>query len=159
MTTTILAAAAAFLTAAAALVSGTSIPVAVLLAIASAAAMTDAREHRIPNVLAASAALAATVVWLDQGAPLLALTTAVISATLLVLLWSRGILGGGDAKYLPWLVLTVAALGDPFLALLRVLLFGVLTVGIASLPSSASQGEEGPLVIGTPLALVVSVGL
>ena len=159
MTTVLHAAAAAVLTAAAALVSGTSIPLAVLLAIASATAMTDAREHRIPNVLAAAATLTAGILWLDVGAPLIPLAITVLAAVGLYDTWKSDALGGGDVKYLPALILAVATLGDPMTAVLRVLTFGVILLGVAGIWPRASDLREGPLTVGAPLALVVAAGL
>lgn len=155
--TSVYAAAAAVLTAAAALVSGVSVPVAVLIAAASAAAMTDGRENRIPNVLAAAAVLSSAAIWVAAGAPPAALAIAALAAAGMYLLWSAGVLGGGDVKYLPALVLAAATLGDPVTAVLRVLVFGGLLLGIASAWPRTSDLREVPLVVGGPLALALTV--
>ena len=155
--TNVYAAAAAVLAAAAAVVSGAGIPAAVLLAVASAAAMTDARENRIPNVLAATAALSSAAIWVAAAAPSAALALAALAATGMYLLWSVGALGGGDVKYLPALVLAAATLGDPVTTVLRVLVFGGILLGIASAWPRTSDMREGPLAVGGPLALALTV--
>lgn len=157
--TNVYAAAAALLTAAAAFAAGTGAPFATLLGIASAAAITDAREHRIPNILSLAAAIAAVFTWLGAGAPLIALELGAVAAVSLYTLWQLDQVGGGDVKYLPSLVLAVAALGDPYTAFIRVVFFGVFLYGAAALWPGTSRTGEGPVVVGGALALVMTVGI
>lgn len=154
-----MAAAAALLAAAAAVFLGAGSAYAAVIAVASAVAMTDAREQLVPNCLSAFAAVAAVGVWVNVGAPLIAVAVAAAALLGLYVAWLGEWCGGGDVKFIPALVLVAAALGDPLTAVLRVLIFGAVLVLIASLWPRPDGASEGPLLVGGPFALQLTVVL
>lgn len=150
-------AAAVLLAAAAALLCGAGPWTAALLGVATAAAITDARERRIPNELSLLATTAGIGVWVSVGAPPVALAVFGLAAAVLYYLWEAELFGGGDVKFVPALVLAAAALGDPVTAVIRALIFTAVLLGIATVWAAASDESEGPLVVGGPLALALSI--
>ena len=153
-----IAAVSVTLTAAAALVCGAPPAFAALLLIAVAAAAIDAREHRIPNVLSAAAAVAGVLTWAESGAPLDAFGIALAVAVLLLIAYDWNLMGGGDVKLIPSLALAAAA-SSPFVtgAILRVGVFVVLLFGIAAVWGALHGNKQAPLAVGAPLALAVAV--
>lgn len=159
MSTLQTATAAGVLTAAAPALAGASPALVVLFGITGAAAMTDARENRIPNALSLVATVTAALAWVQAGAPLPAALIAVVGALTLHLMWVEGALGGGDVKFVPSLILAVASVGDPVTSASRAVLLVVVLLGVAICWAGALAHERGPLLVGGPLALAVSLTL
>jgi prepilin peptidase CpaA len=123
-----------------------SATVAAVVGVVVLAAITDVRTRRIPNVLTATALLAALALRALHGGPalLVGVTGAAVALLLLLPLFAMGGLGGGDAKLL---IAVGAFLGlDGFLiALLATAVAG----GAMALAYSVRQGVVIPMLLNT----------
>jgi prepilin peptidase CpaA len=132
--------------------------------LASAAALTDLRERRIPNDLVAAICFLALLRHLDQGGlngllPTLphALNFALIA---MVLLWlfARDMLGGGDVKMLAACAFFVGAGNQGTFFLLVALFGGLLAAGYLSIRSLHVVGMTQPLSLPYGVA-IASAGI
>ena len=133
-----------------------TVPGALLLAVAVAAAYIDSRTFRIPNSLSAVTALLAVACWVAAGAPTAALWAAMVVFAMMYVLWDAGMMGGGDVKYVPSLVLAAASDPDPAAALIRAAVFAGVLFATAALWSLAARQKESPLAVGGALALLLA---
>ncbi|WP_198370731.1 prepilin peptidase [Roseomonas rosulenta] len=101
---------------------------ATLLALAAlaAAALRDVACREIPNPIAATVALVGLARQVVNGAPLPALVAAGCVLLAATLLWSRGLLGGGDVKLLTAASVLVPVASVPALLLATALAGGLL---------------------------------
>lgn len=124
-----------------------------LLAIAllAVAAYGDVRRRRIPNKLTIAIALLGVLRILTAGAPMAALYTFAAAAIVLVLgilLFARGVLGGGDAKLLTAAVLLVGYREVPDLLFLMGLCGGIVALAVIAADKLAPWLQQIPVVIG-----------
>jgi prepilin peptidase CpaA len=123
-----------------------TVATAVLLVATLAAAVTDIRSRRIPNVLTAAAAVAAVAVHLGEGiGPELAAVAAMIVAFVLgSLAYSAGWFGGGDVK----LIAACCGLAG-FPAAIPLVLDILVAGGVLALVAAAVNGRLVALVLST----------
>jgi len=160
MTRTGLAVTALWVTTFAAVVTGQSAPFACLLIAAAGAAVADAWDMRIPNLLAAATAVAAIGVWASFGFPLHAVTVALIVAAAVLAAYEWDLLGGGDVKFIPSLALAVASTGQTLSsALAHVTVLAVFLFGAAATWAAALGNRHAPVAAGAPLALAAATVL
>jgi prepilin peptidase CpaA len=147
--------AAGALAAALALTAGWAPAAAVLLAAATAASITDGLSYRIPNAAAATAAVTSVAVWVTAGAPLPAFLLALCAAAGLLGLWEAGVLGGGDVKLVPALVLGVCSTAPPAFAWLPAVMLGMGLYAFATVFAALIGERRLPLAVGAGLVLVL----
>lgn len=127
--------------------------VTILLAIAllAVAAYGDVRRRRIPNTLTLALALLGVLRLIVAGSPLSALYTLAAAAIVLalgVILFARGVLGGGDAKLLTAAVLLVGYRAVPNLMFIMGLAGGLLALVVLAADKLAPWLRQIPLVVG-----------
>jgi prepilin peptidase CpaA len=118
----------------------------VLILVTCAAAATDIRTRRIPNLLTGAAALAAVAVHLPAGPAAVALSIATMLAAFVVgsLAFSAGWFGGGDVKLVAVSCGLVGASGATWLVL------DILVAGaVLACVSAAVRGRLAALVRST----------
>ena len=132
--------------------------------LASAAAITDLRERRIPNDLCAAIFFLALLRHLDQGGlaglvprPGHVLTFVLICGALLFL-FARDMLGGGDVKMLAATALYVGAANQGAFFLLVALFGGLLAAGYLSIRSMHVAELAAPLSLPYGVA-IASAGI
>lgn len=145
------------------LTGGATLPLAVVLVFAAAAAATDARFEVIPNLVSAAATVVAVAAWVVAGFPIVAVGVAVASSLIFFGLYIAGWIGAGDVKILPALVLTTWLAGgssDPLgsFALMQVFLLATSVAHLAW--TSAVRVLRGKSAIrgGVPFAPAMFFG-
>ncbi len=140
----------------------TLLPLLALCPILLAVAFTDLSRLRIPNalVLAALALFAATCLTLPQDEILARLAAAGLAFLLLLPLFALRLMGGGDIKMLPAMVLFVPALHWQLFAGLfsAALVAGVVAIGLARLATDRAT-PTGWLAIDTPRAFPMGLSI
>ncbi len=158
MSTRVLAATSSAVVFTAALVSGAPYAVAMMLAVLVAIAGFDAMEYRIPNTLAGFSAGAALSLWGMNGLPPVAFLCAAVVLALLWVMWESDLIGGGDVKLLPPVVLAVAAAApDTVTAVIATGLLVLSTFAIAGLWGALTRATATPVAVGVPLAFWISL--
>lgn len=130
--------------------------------LATAAAISDLRERRIPNDLVAAIFFLALLRHLDQGglagllpSPGHAITFALIAGALLYL-FARDMLGGGDVKMLAACALFVGSDAQGIFFLLVALFGGLLAAGYLSIRSMQVAELTAPLSL--PYGVAIASG-
>lgn len=133
------------------------------IALLAVAAYGDVCRRRIPNKLTIALALLGVLRIVTAGAPLAALYTLAAAAIVLVLgilLFARGVLGGGDAKLLTAAVLLVGYHAVPDLLFVTGLTGGVVALVIVAADKFGPRLQLIPVVIGlcgVPPRLILAV--
>ena len=128
------------------------------------AAFTDLRNRRIGNWLTGTIALGAPLFWWSSDMPLWAdpwiqtsvvaqLGVALVTFTVLAVLFALRAMGGGDVKLLTALALWIAPLPFFRLLLMMALLGGVLTLGFGAWHVMRRQREKLAVPYGVAISL------
>ncbi len=124
-----------------------------------AAAATDVRSYRIPNLIPL-AMLAAFTMWLFAGGARTGLTGAAVALAIAflfgLLLWHFGVWGGGDAKLLAAMAPWVGLAGLPRLVAIMAVAGGILAVGFLIWGRLAGPSRPAPRHLPYGVAIAVA---
>jgi prepilin peptidase CpaA len=109
-----------------------------------AAALHDIATRTIPNWIPASLAATGLVLRVHDGRALLSMGVALVVLVLFVVLWLRGLIGGGDAKLIPAASLALPPSGVPGFVLSVSIVGGILALVYLALSYVMRRPRPGP---------------
>jgi prepilin peptidase CpaA len=108
------------------------------------AALHDAAVRTIPNWIPASLVVAGLILRVQQGNTPAGLGIAALLLTILVVLWLRGFIGGGDMKLIPAVALVLPPSDAPVFVLSVAIAGGVLALIYLALSVVVRRPGPGP---------------
>jgi prepilin peptidase CpaA len=108
------------------------------------AGLHDTAVRTIPNWIPASLVVAGLILRLQQGNALAGLGMAALLLTILVVLWLRGFIGGGDMKLIPAVALVLPPSDTPAFVLSVAIAGGVLALIYLALSVVVRRPGPGP---------------